>query len=851
MAEEDLIFGKNRHFFGGIEPSNMKELRVEYSFMTDAENVTITAKLPDNTVIDGQTLCTVAGAIIRRKKDSAPTSEFDGEFVADIDSDKVIKNSVIGHEDETMVYAAFPYTTQGVYNRNPANTCSVNLKYSEPVEPLGSFTYNALTYVDGHFEADLKFTHPGNKYTNGRLTAQLAGVMIRVRHDAYPTNENDGDLVVNYTEGLPKSTSGSLSATHHLVNLEQNQKYYYAAFPYNTDNTYTSDASARTMIDVPVAKAPDNVSYFKLTPAFILEQPVIVVDMDVPVADDGSTVSVPIVRKAGSVPANKSDGTLITTFYTNTPKCYNGAGNDTSGHCRFIDEVDGGQTYYYRAFPTSNSGVENNDTTNSKSAYVGNSWQFGFTMNLSSSSPSNITYTDDCSLFTPAKMNLNSQEFEWGSWDFIPGTYFMPRPCILKPNGTVACYLNPHNYAEDEYGNPVNIDSTCEGDVMMEFPKTYWVTTQGSSNTQLKFVIGNKSSSGSYFSPFYSAGGNWGLQSKHFYYSAYLASEHTATSSTAKILKSVSGVYPKRYGTSDTYDKIILQASLKSDTGTADSRRCSSLAIEYNYIATLLTLMIRNTDAQSTIGKGVVNLEPTRSGLLNNKGLFWGRFQDDPSYQVKVFGIEDFWGGTPILGALAFLAYTTQTKTYTSTTITSTRYLDIVFSRITSDTFSSPFNSSNITAYKWGYIQGSGLKNSLSQWSGQNQNPVSTSQIGNGYGALKTFNPTGSTVNGQDPGTASGIGLYYGLNKNYDGNCTGSETTYSCDYINVANYPSTTLISSFETTNEGQWGNTIIPVVVGGGESTITTHGKRGPFYRSYQTSMSGVGTRISYGSSN
>ena len=23
MAEEDLIFGKNRHFVGGIEPSNM------------------------------------------------------------------------------------------------------------------------------------------------------------------------------------------------------------------------------------------------------------------------------------------------------------------------------------------------------------------------------------------------------------------------------------------------------------------------------------------------------------------------------------------------------------------------------------------------------------------------------------------------------------------------------------------------------------------------------------------------------------------------------------------------------------------------------------------------------------
>ena len=28
MAEEDLIFGKNRHFFGGIEPSNMKGFSV-------------------------------------------------------------------------------------------------------------------------------------------------------------------------------------------------------------------------------------------------------------------------------------------------------------------------------------------------------------------------------------------------------------------------------------------------------------------------------------------------------------------------------------------------------------------------------------------------------------------------------------------------------------------------------------------------------------------------------------------------------------------------------------------------------------------------------------------------------
>lgn len=30
MAEEDLIFGKNRHFFGGIEPSNMRKFTASY-----------------------------------------------------------------------------------------------------------------------------------------------------------------------------------------------------------------------------------------------------------------------------------------------------------------------------------------------------------------------------------------------------------------------------------------------------------------------------------------------------------------------------------------------------------------------------------------------------------------------------------------------------------------------------------------------------------------------------------------------------------------------------------------------------------------------------------------------------
>lgn len=116
MAEEDLIFGKKRHMFGGIEPSNMLE------FATSLVNgaVNIKATLPNDTVINGQTLCTVAGAVIRKKLGSYPVDEFDGEYVADINNSKTIIDS----SADTMTniyYSAFPYSTQGVYNRNPAN----------------------------------------------------------------------------------------------------------------------------------------------------------------------------------------------------------------------------------------------------------------------------------------------------------------------------------------------------------------------------------------------------------------------------------------------------------------------------------------------------------------------------------------------------------------------------------------------------------------------------------------------------------------------------------------------------------------------------------------------------------
>lgn len=119
MAEEDIIFGKNRHLFGGIEPSNMTRFLAER--VAHSDKVIITTILPSDTVINGQVLCTVAGAVIRKSTTEYPKDEFDGELVANIASSQTIEDAGTGD----IYYAAFPYSDQGVYNRSDANRAFV------------------------------------------------------------------------------------------------------------------------------------------------------------------------------------------------------------------------------------------------------------------------------------------------------------------------------------------------------------------------------------------------------------------------------------------------------------------------------------------------------------------------------------------------------------------------------------------------------------------------------------------------------------------------------------------------------------------------------------------------------
>ena len=64
MAEEDLIFGKNRHFFGGIEPSNMLAFTAHGGMPQGQYRVFITATLPNDTVVNLRLRVACAGPFL-------------------------------------------------------------------------------------------------------------------------------------------------------------------------------------------------------------------------------------------------------------------------------------------------------------------------------------------------------------------------------------------------------------------------------------------------------------------------------------------------------------------------------------------------------------------------------------------------------------------------------------------------------------------------------------------------------------------------------------------------------------------------------------------------------------------
>ena len=256
------------------------------------------------------------------------------------------------------------------------------------------------------------------------------------------------------------------------------------------------------------------------------------------------------------------------------------------------------------------------------------------------SSPSDrVSYPKDVDNadFTPAKMNFTTSIFDYGGWNFAPGKYFMPRPCMLTNTGTVDHYLDPNDYTKREDGSTASsvADTSFGGNAMMEWPKIY--TKRWEENGVYHFRCTDDPLGDDEYECWsnYDRNNN---QIKHFYTPIYCHSR-VPDGPTSDTLRSLSG----QVSTSGA-GKALSAVSKALENG--DDWYVEVLA-DILLIQDLLVLMAKTTDGQTAFGYGRCSRSidsRIASGTMDTKGMFWG--DDDQTSGVKVFGMENLWGNT-------------------------------------------------------------------------------------------------------------------------------------------------------------------------------------------------------------
>lgn len=237
MAEEDIIYGKNMHLFGGIEPSNMSAF--EMQIKPNSDHIKLVVDLPRDTVINGKTLCTVDGAVIVKRTDRFPENEFDGDIVQDLKSSAIItdRNS---NKANTYYYSAFPYSTQGVYNRNYKNRVSINSNVNKIEVDGHSLNISYLYEKDGG-----TFMVFGSvKFKKNDPNVKDVYIEIRRGFLDHPSNNKHGTLIRKID--VTNDSSGVVSFTDNAL-FKKEEDVYYSVLVCNNNSVYSEKIYSKSI----------------------------------------------------------------------------------------------------------------------------------------------------------------------------------------------------------------------------------------------------------------------------------------------------------------------------------------------------------------------------------------------------------------------------------------------------------------------------------------------------------------------------------------------------------------------------------------------------------------------------
>lgn len=267
---------------------------------------------------------------------------------------------------------------------------------------------------------------------------------------------------------------------------------------------------------------------------------------------------------------------------------------------------------------------------------------YGMSIKGSESVPNDkVTYLNDASNMSPAYMDFTNDTFEYGSWR---NSFFMPRPCMLRSDGTVDYYLNPNDYSKKVDGTASDYDNfDYDGNAMMEWGQNgqkIWIKVNPDplDPESADVFISNHQVNAEYHA--WSFINNTGDLVEHFYTPIY-----NGTLDTNNKLRSISGKAYSSLCQGKTAAQEITAAQLNNPINKdLWYTEIWSDVLTINY---LLILISKTTNCEAAFGRGRTDQTTVASsmlgtGTMDDKGMFWGSNTSD--YGVKVFGMENWWG---------------------------------------------------------------------------------------------------------------------------------------------------------------------------------------------------------------
>lgn len=333
-----------------------------------------------------------------------------------------------------------------------------------------------------------------------------------------------------------------------------------------------------------------------------------------------------IVKKQGAYPESPSDGiTVVTT--TERDKYKTNPYTDTQADA---------DKWYYRAFPVSAGGNTSYHRLN-KFGF----WHYAIWIDredgVESTCVHNVDGYDNQG-YRPIKMifdtDVEKNVLDWGDWE---NAQFMPKPCMLRNNGTVDYYLNPNNYNQKADGSPTTdiSDVNYDGNAMMEWSPVF--TKNETIGTKHYIYYCSEKLDDSY--ECYSAKKDDGTYGEHWYmpiYEGRVVNNVMRSLSTGTDGTGTGAALPTA---STTMDQEMTYAKANGTgwniTNWADE----------NLVAMLGVLVMGRLNCAIAIGYncGSGNSLTHKVGTGNQKGMFFGHYTTS-AYATKFFGMENWWG---------------------------------------------------------------------------------------------------------------------------------------------------------------------------------------------------------------